>query len=114
MNNKDSGSSFIAHRSPFEFRLPRNRSLAIPHPPAVMGVLNVTPDSFSDGGLHFDRARAVDAANTAVASHGRSADARGLRGGSSASAECSLATAVTVTSASAERIVLEDDRLYPI
>ena len=25
----------------------------------VMGVLNVTPDSFSDGGEHFDRARAV-------------------------------------------------------
>src|SRR3954452_10568219 len=24
-----------------------------------MGVLNVTPDSFSDGGLHFDPARAV-------------------------------------------------------
>jgi dihydropteroate synthase len=27
--------------------------------PAVMGVLNVTPDSFSDGGLHFDRGRAI-------------------------------------------------------
>lgn len=26
---------------------------------AVMGVLNVTPDSFSDGGLFFDRARAL-------------------------------------------------------
>jgi dihydropteroate synthase len=26
-----------------------------------MGVLNVTPDSFSDGGLHYDRARAVEA-----------------------------------------------------
>ncbi len=26
----------------------------------VMGVLNVTPDSFSDGGLWFDRRRAVD------------------------------------------------------
>jgi dihydropteroate synthase len=22
--------------------------------PVIMGVLNVTPDSFSDGGLHFD------------------------------------------------------------
>jgi dihydropteroate synthase len=30
--------------------------------PAVMGVVNVTPDSFSDGGLHFDRGRAVEAA----------------------------------------------------
>jgi dihydropteroate synthase len=27
--------------------------------PAVMGVVNVTPDSFSDGGLHYDRGRAV-------------------------------------------------------
>jgi dihydropteroate synthase len=27
--------------------------------PAVMGVVNVTPDSFSDGGLLFDRGRAV-------------------------------------------------------
>jgi dihydropteroate synthase len=28
----------------------------------VMGILNITPDSFSDGGLHFDADRAVDAA----------------------------------------------------
>ncbi len=28
--------------------------------PAVMGVLNVTPDSFSDGGRFFDRRRAVE------------------------------------------------------
>ena len=27
-----------------------------------MGIINVTPDSFSDGGVHFDRAKAVDAA----------------------------------------------------
>jgi dihydropteroate synthase len=26
----------------------------------VMGILNVTPDSFSDGGLHFNTSRAVD------------------------------------------------------
>ncbi|MDA8433234.1 MAG: dihydropteroate synthase [Nitrospiraceae bacterium] len=26
----------------------------------VMGILNVTPDSFSDGGLHFDASRAVE------------------------------------------------------
>ena len=25
-----------------------------------MGVVNVTPDSFSDGGAHFDRERAVE------------------------------------------------------
>jgi dihydropteroate synthase len=29
--------------------------------PLVMGVVNVTPDSFSDGGVHFDARRAIDA-----------------------------------------------------
>lgn len=29
-----------------------NSFLSMTHPPAVMGVLNVTPDSFSDGGRH--------------------------------------------------------------
>jgi dihydropteroate synthase len=38
---------------PIEERFPR---------PSVMGVVNVTPDSFSDGGLHFDPDVAVAAA----------------------------------------------------
>lgn len=42
----EAGSSFILHRASL----------------AVMGILNITPDSFSDGGVHFDRARAVEAA----------------------------------------------------
>lgn len=37
------------------------RSLSLQRP-LIMGILNVTPDSFSDGGLHFDRDRAVDTA----------------------------------------------------
>ena len=51
MNGSDTGthrSSFIVHRS----------SLL----PAVMGIINVTPDSFSDGGLHFDHPKAVHSA----------------------------------------------------
>jgi dihydropteroate synthase len=44
------------------FRLPRDRKLTIDRRPGVMGVLNVTPDSFSDGGVHFDHAKAVHAA----------------------------------------------------
>ena len=28
--------------------------------PAIMGIVNVTPDSFSDGGKHFSPARAID------------------------------------------------------
>ncbi len=42
--------------------LPRDRSLPLGRPPLVMGIINVTPDSFSDGGLHFDRGAAVDTA----------------------------------------------------
>ena len=38
---------------PFEQRFPR---------PSVMGVVNVTPDSFSDGGVNFEPAHAVDSA----------------------------------------------------
>src|SRR6266545_6551713 len=35
--------------------------------PIVMGVLNVTPDSFSDGGLFLDAATALDQARRMVA-----------------------------------------------
>ena len=38
-----------------------NGALA-PHAPHVMGIVNVTPDSFSDGGVHFDRGVAIDVA----------------------------------------------------
>ena len=57
-----SDSSLIPHPSSLAFRLPRGRTLVIPRAPGVMGVLNVTPDSFSDGGVHFDHAKAVHAA----------------------------------------------------
>jgi dihydropteroate synthase len=43
-----SSSSFLLHPSSL--------------PPSVMAILNVTPDSFSDGGVHFDRNVAIDAA----------------------------------------------------
>lgn len=33
---------------------------ALPPPPRVMGVINTTPDSFSDGGLFLDPARAIE------------------------------------------------------
>jgi len=35
--------------------------------PRVMGILNVTPDSFSDGGRYFDRERALDHARRMLA-----------------------------------------------
>jgi len=48
----------------------RRRAISVPYPGGVlrfgrrtlvMGILNVTPDSFSDGGRHFDPERAVEA-----------------------------------------------------
>ena len=34
--------------------------------PKIMGVLNVTPDSFSDGGLFFEESKAFDQANKMI------------------------------------------------
>jgi len=45
-------------RIPLEERFPR---------PSVMGIVNVTPDSFSDGGVHLDPDAAVEAARRMVA-----------------------------------------------
>jgi dihydropteroate synthase len=41
----------LFHARQFEFRFPRPR--------LVMGIVNVTPDSFSDGGKYFDHAAAI-------------------------------------------------------
>jgi dihydropteroate synthase len=46
-------------RPVFEWNL-GTRTLELGKRTLVMGVVNVTPDSFSDGGLHFDRSRAVE------------------------------------------------------
>src|SRR5581483_6924792 len=40
----------------------RHSSLIHDSSPAIMGILNVTPDSFSDGGVHFDHSKALHAA----------------------------------------------------
>jgi dihydropteroate synthase len=45
-------------REPIEQRFPR---------PSVMGVVNVTPDSFSDGGVNLEPARAIASARRMVA-----------------------------------------------
>jgi dihydropteroate synthase len=44
----------------------RHGRLDLSGTPAVMGILNVTPDSFSDGGQFLDRARAVEQATRMV------------------------------------------------
>ncbi len=40
--------------------LPHGRSLELGHDTKIMGILNITPDSFSDGGRFFDAGRAVE------------------------------------------------------
>ncbi len=54
------GAAFAAaaHRN-LRLTLAHGRSLDLASGPLVMGVVNVTPDSFSDGGLYLDRDRAV-------------------------------------------------------
>jgi dihydropteroate synthase len=48
-------------RRRFTVALPGGRALALGERTIVMGVVNVTPDSFSDGGVLVDPAKAVDA-----------------------------------------------------
>ena len=40
--------------------LPRQRELRLGNHPLIMGVLNITPDSFSDGGLWLDTKSAIE------------------------------------------------------
>ena len=54
-------------RRRYTLALPDGRTLALGARTLVMGILNVTPDSFSDGGSHDDVPRAVDAALAMVA-----------------------------------------------
>ena len=49
-------------RTDFSIRLPGRTLGLTPDAPLVMGILNVTPDSFSDGGEFFEAAEAADRA----------------------------------------------------
>ncbi|HYD05489.1 MAG TPA: dihydropteroate synthase, partial [Reyranella sp.] len=46
-------------RDSYRLPLPGGRTLTLGERPLVMGILNITPDSFSDGGRRLDPARAV-------------------------------------------------------
>ena len=48
-------------RKSYRVPLPAGQALELGERTLVMGVLNITPDSFSDGGIHLDVQRAVDA-----------------------------------------------------
>jgi dihydropteroate synthase len=49
-------------RKVFTLELPDGRTIELGKRTAIIGVLNVTPDSFSDGGQNFEPARAIDRA----------------------------------------------------
>ena len=51
----------MIRRVRYDIPLPGRRILTLGDRTLLMGVLNITPDSFADGGLHFDVARAVAA-----------------------------------------------------
>jgi len=51
-------NQFVSAASKIIFRA-RRFEFVFPRPALVMGVVNVTPDSFSDGGKFFDPAKAV-------------------------------------------------------
>jgi len=55
-------SQSVFARQLYTVPLPGQRFLNLGGRTLVMGILNVTPDSFADGGLWIDPARAVDAA----------------------------------------------------
>lgn len=52
----------IQARRPYVLRLPGGRLLSLGDRTLVMGILNVTPDSFADGGAYLDPGRALEAA----------------------------------------------------
>lgn len=53
-------ATLLATSRSWTLALPGGRALLLGGRPRVMGVLNLTPDSFSDGGLYAEPARAVE------------------------------------------------------
>lgn len=96
-------------RRRFVMPLPRGRSLTLGDRTLVMGVLNVTPDSFSDGGVLLDPARAVDAAAAMVAAGADILDVGGEStqpGAASVSAEEESRRVLPVIEALAARVTV--------
>ena len=67
----------IAPRRRYALSLPDGRSLELGARTLLMGIINVTPDSFADGGACLDPARALDAATALEAARRRPARRRG-------------------------------------
>jgi dihydropteroate synthase len=50
----------LTARRRYRIPLPKGKVLELGERTFVMGILNITPDSFSDGGLHLDPQRAIE------------------------------------------------------
>ena len=59
LRNSDPAGSLHPMRKVFRLKLRDGQEITAGERTLVVGVLNVTPDSFSDGGRHFDTARAI-------------------------------------------------------
>lgn len=85
--------------------------------PVVMGILNLTPDSFSDGGVHATTAEAVDAGLAMVADGAAIVDVGGEStrpGADSVSAEVEIArVARVIERLAAEGVVVSVDTSKP-
>ena len=57
----------IAPRPTYEWQMAGGRSMTLGATTRVMGILNITPDSFSDGGRHLDPVKALEAARAMMA-----------------------------------------------
>ncbi len=81
--------------------------LDLSDPPVLMGVLNITPDSFSDGGLHLDQDEAVSAGVAMVAEGAALVDVGGEStrpGAPPLSSAAELSRVLPVVKALAERL----------
>jgi dihydropteroate synthase len=57
----------MAPRPLYTWKLAGGRTLDLGRSTRIMGILNVTPDSFSDGGVHFEAHHAVEAGRAMLA-----------------------------------------------
>ncbi len=97
----------IAPRRRYTLSLPDGRTLELGARTLVMGIINVTPDSFADGGACLEPARAVDAAAALEAAGADLLDVGGesTRPGAEAlGAEVECARVVPVLNALAGRV----------
>jgi dihydropteroate synthase len=103
----------------FQWNLGGARTLELGKRTRIMGVVNVTPDSFSDGGQFFDRERAVEHALKLVADGAEIIDVGGesTRPGAKVQSRTGANVATTLGTAAGQESVTEKeelDRVVPV